>query len=60
MEHFVRFLKGFGVIALFMIVAMTAIQCIIHSPYIFFKVCGVVTIVVDFYVTIKRLQKELE
>ncbi len=56
MEHFVRFIKGFGVIALFMIVAMTAIQCIIHSPYIFFKVCGVVTIVVDFYITMKWLK----
>jgi hypothetical protein len=56
MDHFVRFLKGFGVIALFMVVAMTAIQCIIHSPYIFFKMCGVVTIVVDFYLAIKWLK----
>lgn len=56
MEHFVRFLKGFGVIALFMIVAMTAIQCIIHSPYTFFKVSGVATIVVDFYITMKWLK----
>ena len=56
MEHFVRFIKGFGVIALFMVVGMTAIQCIIHSPYIFFKMCGVVTIVVDFYSAIKWLK----
>jgi hypothetical protein len=56
MEHFVRFIKGFGVIALFMVVAMTAINCIIHSPYIFFKVCGVVTIVIDFYSAIKWLK----
>lgn len=57
MEHFVQFIKGFGVIALFMIVAMTAIQCIIHSPYIFFKVCGVVTIIISFYKIIVRLKK---
>ena len=56
MEHFVRFIKGFGVIALFMVVAMTAIQCIIHSPHIFFKVCGVATIVIDFYSAIKWLK----
>ncbi len=57
MEQFKTFLKGFGVIALFMVVAMTALQCIIHSPYTFFKVCGVVTIIISFYEIIVRLKK---
>ena len=57
MEQFKLFLKGFGVIALFMMIAITGIIAVIYSPYIVFKVFGVVTILTAFYEIIARLKK---
>lgn len=57
MEQFKLFLKGFGLIALFMCIAVTGIIAVIYSPYIIFKAFGVVTILAAFYEIIKRLKK---
>jgi len=57
MEQFKLFLKGFGVIALFFIIAITGIIAVIYSPYIVFKVFGVVTILTAFYEIIARLKR---
>jgi hypothetical protein len=56
MEHFVLFLKGFGVIILFMAVGIAAINAIALSPHIFVNVCGVLALVAGVYVTIKALK----
>lgn len=60
MEQFVKFLKGFGVILLFAAVGIAAINTIATSPYAFIKACGVVALVVDFYVVIKRLKQGIK
>lgn len=57
MEQFKLFLKGFGLIALFMAIAITGIIAVIYSPYIVFKVFGVVTIITAFYEIITRLKR---
>lgn len=57
MEQFKLFLKGFGVIALFMMIAITGIIAVIYSPYIIFKVFGVVTITTAFYEIVTRLKR---
>lgn len=57
MEQFITFLKGFGLIALFMAIAITGIIAVIYSPYIIFKVFGVVTVLTAFYEIITRLKK---
>lgn len=57
MEQFKTFLKGFGLIAIFMMIAIAGINCVIYSPYIVFKVFGVVTIIISFYKIIVRLKK---
>lgn len=57
MEQFKLFLKGFGLIALFMMIAITGIIAVIYSPYIVFKVFGVVTITTAFYEIITRLKR---
>lgn len=57
MEQFKLFLKGFSLIALFMVIAITGIIAVIYSPYIVFKVFGVVTILTAFYEIITRLKK---
>ena len=57
MEQFKLFLKGFGAIALFMMIAITGIIAVIYSPYIIFKVFGVVTITTAFYEIVTRLKR---
>lgn len=57
MEQFKLFLKGFGLIALFMMIAITGIIAVIYSPYIVFKVFGVATIITAFYEIITRLKR---
>lgn len=57
MEQFKLFLKGFGLIALFMAIAITGIIAVIYSPYIIFKVFGVVTITTAFYEIVTRLKR---
>lgn len=57
MEQFKTFLKGFGLTAIFMMIAITGIIAVIYSPYTIFKVFGVVTIIISFYEIIVRLKK---
>lgn len=57
MEQFKTFLKGFGVILLFMMIAISGIIAVIYSPYIIFKVFGVVTIIVSFHEIITKLKQ---
>lgn len=57
MEQVKIFLKGLGIILLFIAVAITAINTIATSPIIFIKACGVVALIVDVYMVIKRLKK---
>lgn len=51
----------FGLLALigFVAIAISAINTLTTTPYIFIKVCGVVAVIADFYLLIKVF-KELE
>lgn len=57
MEQVKIFLKGLGIILLFIAVCIAAINTITTSPYAFIKACGVVALIIDFYVVIKRLKQ---